>query len=112
MMSYFWRVATTIWHWICWCAATLFLVIVYPLVLCGLVLYLLPDLFQKRESKPSISPIPAVRKLQRPRRYKDKVFVVNPDGTEIEIEPLQAKLLFMEWAEVFSSLPTYEKVKG
>lgn len=110
-MSYISRAGTLIWHWIYWCAAMLFRAIVFPLVLFGLALYLLPDLFPRRGSRRLTAQPQNLRKLQRPLRDGSDIFVLNPDGTKVAVEPLEASNQARAWLDVVSGAMVYEKTK-
>jgi len=111
MMSYFWRVATTIWHWICWSAATLFRAIALVVGILVLAVFIAPDFLPKRRSKQLTSPTPNPRRLPRPIREGSDIFVLNPDGTKVALEPLEAKLQAEAWFQVVAGGFVFEKTR-
>lgn len=111
MMSYFSRAAITIWHWTCWCVVTLLLVFASLLVTPVLAVWYALGSTPKRESKPLTSPKPFLRKLPIPEREGSDIYVVNPDGSRIRLEPLEAKLQAEAWSEVIFGAFVYEKTK-
>lgn len=90
---------------------TIWSVVWYLMVFAVLALYLLPDLFPKRASKPLTSQKPMRRKLQLPQRDYDRIYIVDTDGTEVDLTVMEAKLQFMAWADVFSGYVVYEKTR-
>jgi hypothetical protein len=111
-MSYFSRAATTIWLWICWFGVMLFLVCASLLVSPALAVWFSLDFIPKnRESKPLTSPTPFRRKLQIPLREGSQIFVLNPDGTKVALEPLEAKLQAEAWFQVVAGGFVFEKTR-
>ena len=111
-MSYFSRVAMSIWLWICWFGVMLFLVCASLLVSPALAVWFSLDFIpKKRESKPLTSPTPFRRKLQIPLREGSQIFVLNPDGTKVPVTRLEAVNQARAWndvcfgAYVFQELP-------
>lgn len=83
----------------------------YLLVFAGLLLWLSLDLLPSRKSKPLTSPTPNRRKLPVPIREGSDIFVIMPDGTKVDIEPLQAKLYAEEWYQVIAGAFVYERTR-
>lgn len=112
-MSYFSQVATTIWLWTCWLGVTLFLVCAFLLVTPGLAVWFALDFLPKRKSKPLTSPAQPLRKL--PRLYRPRcsgdIFAEFPDGTVIQLEPMEVKLYAMDCFEVIASALVWEQTK-
>jgi hypothetical protein len=79
------------------------------------LLVLLPwlalDFLPSRKSKPLTSQAPFRRKLQIPLREGGDIFVLNPDGTKVALEPLEAKLQAEAWFQVVAGGFVYEKTK-
>ena len=99
-MSYFWRVATTIWLSIYWCAAMLFRVTALALGIVVLVVCVILDSLPKRKSKPLTSQAPNRRKLPLPIREGSTIFVLNPDGSRTDLTALEAVTQARAWNDV------------
>lgn len=109
MMSYTSRTATLAWHWICWFAAMLFLVIAFPLVLFVLAVWLLPDVLPKRGPTQLTYPPLVRRKLPRLYREGSDVFMWMPDGTTVPLEPLEVSILAENIVTVAAGAYVYSK---
>lgn len=111
MMSYFSRAATSTWLWIYWCAAMLFRATVLALAIPVLAVYLIPDFLPKLGSSRSTSPSPQRRKLPIPIREGSDIFVLNPDGSKVALDALEAKVQAEAWSNVVMGAYVFEKTK-
>jgi hypothetical protein len=81
------------------------------LVICVVVLWCALDFIPKRRSKPLTSQAQFRRKLQIPLREGGDIFVLNPDGTKVALEPLEAKLQAEAWFQVVAGGFVFEKTR-
>jgi hypothetical protein len=95
------------------CASWLLISIVtagwFLLVLLVLLPWLALDFLPSRKSK-QLTSHPR-RKLPLPIREGSDIFVINPDGTKVALEPLEAKLQAEAWFQVVSGAFVFEKTR-
>lgn len=117
MMSYFSQAGIATWLSIYWCAAMLFRATALVLAIPVLAVYLIPDFLPKFGSSRSTSRTPQhpkqgtpARKLPIPLREGSDIFVLNPDGSKVALDALEAKVQAQAWFEVVSGAMVYAKV--
>lgn len=84
---------------------------VWVFFVCALIL--LPDIvtFRRRQSK-TPAPGPNTRRLQMPiYDHKGRIFVINPDGSKVEIEPLMAANHARAWLDVVAAVYVWHETK-
>jgi len=84
----------------------------YLLVMLVLLPWLALDYLPSRRGRSHLtSPKNPPRKLPIPIREGSDIFVLNPDGSKVALDALEAKVQAQAWFEVVSGGYVYEKTK-
>lgn len=76
-----------------------------------LLLWCCLDFLPRRGLKQSTSPPQNRRKLPVPIREGSDIFVLNPDGSKVALDALEAKVQAEAWNSVISGAFVYEKTR-
>lgn len=90
------------------CMHAAMLAVVMLVLLPWLALDFLPS---RRDRSRSTFPSPPRRKLPIPIREGSDIFVLNPDGSKVALDALEAKLQAQAWFEVVSGGYVFERTR-
>ena len=106
------KLAETLFTWcVLWPMTLICWAVVVVLGSIAFVAWLLPDFLPRRGLKQSTSQAPQKRKLAIPVREGSDIFVLNPDGSKVALDALEAKVQAQAWFEVVSGAMVFEKTK-